>query len=85
MAPGSIWLNRVAGAIEFSALAKQCLDRRIPTLETLEKEVLAWAQERNKKQVKINWLFHTPKARTKLKRHYLKLNPENNTIPNPNN
>jgi len=77
------WLNMAE--MEFSALAKQCLDGRIATLETLEKEVLAWTQERNEKRVKINWLFHTPKARTKFKRHYLKINPENNTISDSSN
>jgi hypothetical protein len=77
------WLNMAE--IEFSALAKQCLDRRIATIETLEVEVLAWAQERNEKKVKINWLFDTPRARTKLKRHYVKLNPGNNAIPDSNN
>lgn len=77
------WLNMAE--IEFSALAKQCLDRRIPTLEILEQEVLAWAKERNEEKVKINWLFDTPKARTKLKRHYVKLNPKNNTRQDPNN
>jgi hypothetical protein len=78
------WLN-MAGAIEFSALSKQCLDRRIATIETLEQEVLAWTQARNEKKVRINWLFDTPKARAKFKRHYVKLNPQNSTIPNPNN
>jgi hypothetical protein len=77
------WLNMAE--IEFSALAKQCLDRRIPTLEILQQEVVAWAKQRNEKKVKINWLFDTPKARTKLKRHYVKLNPKNNTIPNSHN
>ena len=71
--------------IEFSALAKQCLDRRIATLETLQKQLLAWTQERNKKQVKINWLFDTPKARTKVKPQYVKLNPKKITSPDPNN
>ena len=71
--------------IEFSALAKQCLDRRIATLETLEQEVLAWTLERNEKKVRIKWLFDTPKARTKLKRHYVKLNPRNSTIPDSKN
>jgi hypothetical protein len=47
--------------IEFSALAKQCLDRRIATIEILEQEVMAWVKERNEKKVKINWLFDTPK------------------------
>jgi len=77
------WLNMAE--IEFSALAKQCLDRRIATIEALEQEVQAWTQERNEKKVKINWLFDTPKARTKLKRHYVKLNPKNIIIPDSNN
>jgi hypothetical protein len=51
----------------------------------LQQEVVAWAKQRNEKKVKINWLFDTPKARTKLKRHYVKLNPKNNTIPNSHN
>ncbi len=79
--------------IEFSALSKQCLDRRIATIDTLRQEVMAWMKERNEKKVKINWLFDTPKARTKLKRHYSKVNPENepmvdadnNTIASSNN
>jgi hypothetical protein len=75
----------VTGAIAFSALDKQCLDRRIATIEILEQEVLAWAKERNERKVEINWLFDTPKARTKLKRYYVKLNPINNTIPDHNN
>jgi hypothetical protein len=82
------WLNQAE--IEFSALAKQCLDRRIASIETLEQEVLAWMQERNEKKVKINrraapWLFDTPKARTKLKRQYVKVNPKNSDIPDSNN
>jgi hypothetical protein len=32
--------------IEFSALAKQCLNRRIPTQEQLRKEVMAMVKER---------------------------------------
>ena len=75
----------MAGAIECTALAKRCLDRRIASMETLEHEVLAWCKERNEKKVKINWLFDTPKARNKLKRHYVKANPENNTMSYSNN
>lgn len=71
------WLNMAE--IEFAALSKQCLDRRIGDLATLEKEVLAWADARNQNVVKINWFFDTPQARQKLKRHYVKINPENNT------
>ena len=72
------WLNMAE--IEFAALSKQCLDRRIGDLPTLEKEVLAWADVRNQEAVKINWLFDTPQARQKLKRHYVKINSENSTI-----
>ncbi len=77
------WLNMVE--IEFSALSRQCLDRRIATIDTLRREVLAWMKERNEKKVKINWLFDTPKARTKLQRHYLKVNPANETMVNSDN
>lgn len=69
------WLNMAE--IEFSALAKQCLDRRIADLTILREEVIAWMKERNEKKVKINWLFDTPKARSKLTRHYFKVNPDN--------
>ena len=62
------WLNMAE--IEFSALSKQCLDRRIGNIDTLNKEVLAWTRERNKKQIKIKWQFTTTQARTKFERHY---------------
>ena len=62
------WLNMAE--IEFSALSKQCLDRRIADMHTLAKEAEAWAAERNANAVKIQWRFTTDKARTKLKRHY---------------
>jgi hypothetical protein len=45
------WLNM----IEFSALARQCLNRRIPTPEQLEREVLAIVADRKEKRVKITW------------------------------
>jgi hypothetical protein len=77
---GQLWLNRVDRAIEFSALANQCLDRRSGDIVTLENEVLAWVNERNQQGVKINWLFDRPQARKELKRHYVKLNSENSRI-----
>lgn len=49
------WLNMIE--IEFSALVKQCLDRRIPTKEKLRKEVLAIVKDRNNKQIKTHWQF----------------------------
>ena len=47
------WLNMAE--IEFSALSKQCLDRRIGDIETMGEEVGVWVKERNTDRVKINW------------------------------
>ena len=69
------WLNMIE--IEFSAISRQCLDRRIASKEKLEKEVLQIVKERTAKQIKINWQFSIESARKKLNRHYEKVNPEN--------
>jgi DDE superfamily endonuclease len=62
------WLNMIE--IEFSAIVRECLKRRIPTIERLEKEVLALVKERSQKKVKIHWQFSIESARNKLNRHY---------------
>lgn len=62
------WLNMVE--IELSILSKQCLDRRIADMETLEREVLAWAEERNARRATIHWQFTKDKAREKFSRFY---------------
>ncbi len=69
------WLNMIE--IEFSALARTCLHRRIPTMEELEREVLALVTERHEQRIKINWQFSIEKARDKFSRHYAKINPSN--------
>lgn len=69
------WLNMIE--IEFSAISRLCLNRRIPSQDRLEREVLAIVKERSEKQVKINWQFSIESARTKLNRHYEKVNSEN--------
>lgn len=69
------WLNMIE--IEFSVLSRQCLERRIPTQQQLEKEVLTLVKERAKKQLKINWQFSIATARTKLNRHYEQVNAGN--------
>ncbi len=66
------WLNMAE--MEFSALSRQCLDRRFESLEQLEKEVLAWEKRRNQDATKIHWSFTTKEARDKLRRHYPALN-----------
>jgi len=69
------WLNMIE--IEFSAISRLCLDRRIPSKEKLEKEVLAIIKERAEKQIKIDWQFSIETAREKLNRHYKNVNEEN--------
>jgi hypothetical protein len=68
------WLNMAE--IEFSALSRQCLDRRIGNLQTLMKEVKAWSKKRNRNKIKINWQFTKNNAREKFERFY------NNIIKN---
>jgi hypothetical protein len=62
------WLNMAE--IEFSALVRQCLDRRIGTIEALAHEVAAWEADRNARQVMIHWSFTVQDARSTLARHY---------------
>jgi transposase len=66
------WLNMIE--IEFSALARLCLNRRIPTIEKLASEVLTLIAERSEKRIKINWQFSLDLARQKLNRHYSLVN-----------
>jgi hypothetical protein len=65
------WLN--IAEIELSVLKGQCLDRRIPDMQTLQAEVAAWEKDRNNIARKIVWQFTTADARVKLKRLYPQL------------
>jgi transposase len=69
------WLNMIE--IEFSALSRQCLNRRIPTIEELTREILALVAERDAKRIKIDWQFSIQSARNKLNRHYVDVNAAN--------
>jgi len=71
------WLNAIE--IEFSAIARQCLKRRIPTKDELEKQVLACVKERQEKKIKINWQFSITDARKKMNRRYEAVNYKNKT------
>ena len=62
------WLN--VAEMELSVLARQRLDRRIPELEALRREVRAWEEKRNAAVAKVDWQFTTADARVKLKRLY---------------
>ena len=62
------WLN--IAEIELRVLIGQCLNRRIPDKQTLEREVAHWQNQRNSCQAKVDWQFSTENARIKLKRLY---------------
>jgi transposase len=62
------WLNMAE--TELSVMTKQCLDRRIPDVATLRREIAAWEGQRNKARSKINWQFTTHDARIKLRKLY---------------
>jgi hypothetical protein len=62
------WLNMAE--IEFSALSRQCLNRRIPTQEKLIEEIAAWETARNEAKIGCDWHFTTGDARIKLKKLY---------------
>ena len=65
------WLNMAE--CEFSALARQCLDRRIPDIDTLDQEVKAWTRRRNDHGEPAEWRFTTEDARIKLHSLYPKI------------
>lgn len=62
------WLN--IAECELSVLRRQCLKSRLPDIETVTARVTAWQDQRNEKQVGIDWRFTTEDARIKLKRLY---------------
>lgn len=62
------WLN--VAECELAALSKQCLDRRIGSIDRLRKVVEAWEDERNERMVGVDWRFTTADARIRLRRLY---------------
>jgi hypothetical protein len=62
------WLNMAE--IELNVLIRQCLKRRIPSIEEVSAQVNAWQEHRNTRNAVINWQFTTKDARIKLKRLY---------------
>ena len=67
------WLNMAE--IGLKMLARQCLDRRIETIQQLSQQVQAWLSQRKKCSAKIKWQFTTDDARIKLHRLYPALQP----------
>lgn len=62
------WLNIAEN--ELSALSRQCLARRLGTIEDLRSEVQAWEATRNTEQVQVQWRFTIDQARIKLRNVY---------------
>jgi transposase len=64
------WLNMAE--LEFSALSRQCLKRRIKDQQMLKEEIAAWEADRNLQGIKGHWTFTIEKARKKMKTVYPK-------------
>ncbi len=62
------WLN--VAEVKLNVLTRQCLNRRIGSLEILRDEVAAWQASRDRIQAQVNWQFTSDGARIKLKRVY---------------
>lgn len=58
------WLD--IAEIELNVMTRQCLSRRIDSIENLRRELAAWEVERNSKKSNVNWQFRTKDARIKL-------------------
>jgi DDE superfamily endonuclease len=62
------WLNMAE--VELSALARQCLSRRIARSDTLERHIQHWEENRNAAATTVQWQFTTPDARVKRRSLY---------------
>jgi hypothetical protein len=62
------WLDMAES--ELSVVSRQCLDRRIPDMQTLITEIAAWQSDRNEQNAKADWQFTSTDARIKLKQLY---------------
>jgi hypothetical protein len=58
------WLD--IAEIELNIMTRQCLNRRIDSIEKLTSELAAWEKKRNENHLKVNWHFRTKDARVKL-------------------
>jgi hypothetical protein len=62
------WLNMAE--IELNVLIRQCLNRRMDSLDQVVTAVSAWQTHRDNLNAKICWQFRTQDARVKLRRLY---------------
>ena len=59
-----------APGVKIGILSAQCLDRRLPDLPTLTREVEARTRARNASRARVRWMFGIEQARTKLGHAY---------------
>jgi DDE superfamily endonuclease len=64
------WLD--VAEIEISVLSRQCLNRRLPTRERVQREVAAWRRRRNRLGIGIRWTFGRKDARRVFPQLYMK-------------
>ena len=65
------WLD--IAEIELNVMTRQCLSRRIESIDTLRSELATWEHERNNRRATVNWQFRTKDARVKLMSLYPEL------------
>ena len=65
------WLD--IAEIELNVMTRQCLSRRIESIDILRSELSSWEVERNELQANVNWQFRTKDARIKLSSLYPEL------------
>jgi hypothetical protein len=56
--------------LELAVVDGQCLDRRLPTLALVRREVAAWEATRHAAKATAQWQFTVAKARQKLRHLY---------------
>jgi hypothetical protein len=77
---GGGWLNQMA--LDFSALSRQCLKRRIPTPARLAYQVYCGSRQRQAQGVQIRWQCTVTQARQTLNSQYGKVNRANSNYVN---
>ena len=70
------WLD--IAEIELNVMTRQCLSRRIDSIDKLKLELAAWEKERNEAGAKVDWQFRTKDTRIKLVSLYPELEGKKN-------
>jgi hypothetical protein len=68
-----------AAGYELPVLQQQCLNYRLPNMQTVQAEVTAWVHARNTAVACMGWRSTTDDARIKLKRLYPVVNVPSNS------